>query len=118
MRFGEPQTTEAAFARIQQWHEQKSELAACFAAAGGGMHVILQGRIVRLSKARLVLEGDTVQLAFNLGGCRFDYGPIDFVVWPGNRMGEAYGLHIVTDRAHWLFLAERGDSPLLLPQEP
>jgi hypothetical protein len=80
MRFGEPQTTEAAFARIQQWHQQKTELAACFAAAGGGMHVILRGRIVRLSKARLVLEGDTFQLAFNLGGCRFDYGPLDFVV--------------------------------------
>ena len=118
MRFGEPQTTEAAFARIQQWHKQKAELAACFAAAGGGMRVVLQGRIVRLSKARLVLEGDTVQLAFNLAGCRFDYGPLDFVVWPGNRMGTANGLHIVTDRAHWLFLAERGDSPLSLLQEP
>src|SRR5215469_347427 len=91
MRFGEPQTTKVAFARIQQWHEQKTELAACLAAAGGGMHVILQGGIVRLSKARLVLERDTVQLAFNLGGCRFDYGPIDFVVWPGNRMGTRTG---------------------------
>ena len=82
------------------------------------MHVILQGRIVRLSKARLVLEGDTVQLAFNLRGCRFDYGPLDFVAWPGNRMWTANGLHIVTDHAHWLFLAEHGDSPFLLAEEP
>ena len=118
MRFGEPQTTEAAFARIQQWHERKAELAAYFAAAGGGMHVVLQGRIVRLSKARLVLEGDSVQLAFNLGGCRFDHGPLEFVVRPGNRRWTANGLHIVTVRAHWLFLAERGDSAFLLPQEP
>ena len=117
MRFGEPQTTEAALARLQQWHQQKVELAACFAAAGGGMHVILRGRIGRLSKVRLVLKGDTVELAFNLVKCRFDYGPLDFVAWPGNRMQSVHGLHIVTDRAHWLFLTERGDAAFWLPSE-
>jgi len=118
MRFGEPQTREAAIARMQQWHEQKTELAAVFAAAGGGMHVILRGRIVKFSKVRLVLEGETAQLAFNLVGCRFDYGPLDFVAWPGNRMQSVNGLHIVTNRAHWLFLAERGDATFPLLQKP
>lgn len=118
MRFGKPQTTEPAFARLQQWRERKPELAAYFAAAGGGMHVILRGRIVRLTKARLVLESDTGQLFFNLVNCRFDYGQLDFVAWPGNRMQSVNGLHIVTERAHRLFLADRGDATFLLPQEP
>lgn len=116
MRFGEPQTTEAAFERLRQWHERKAELAACFAAAGGGVRVVLRGRIVRLSKLRLILESDNAQLAFNLAKCRFDYGPLDFVAWPGNRMLTTDGLHIVTDRAHWLFLTERGDAAFSLQE--
>jgi hypothetical protein len=110
MRFGEPQTTEATLVLLRRWQEQKAELAACFAAAGGGVSITLRGRIVRLSKARLVFESDNAQLAFNLLKCRFDYGPLDFVAWPGNRMRSVNGLHIVTDRAHWLFLAERSDA--------
>jgi hypothetical protein len=118
MRFGEPQTTEATFALLRQWHGQKAELAACFAAAGGGVSIILCGRIVRLSKARLVLESNSAQLAFNLVKCSFDYGPLDFVAWPGNRMQSVNGLHIVTDRAHWLFLAERSNATFPLLQGP
>jgi hypothetical protein len=37
-----------------------------------------RGRIVRLTRARVVLESDTGQPAFNLVNCRFDYGP----QWP------------------------------------
>jgi hypothetical protein len=47
-----------------------------------------------------------------------DYGPLDFVAWPGNRMQSVNGLHIVTDRAHWLFLAERSDATFPLLQGP